>query len=159
MNHNALIRFTVALLIALLAILVIGCAHVPDGPPDPSQAHPACEAFCTQRVKLQCDDNGTGDSPGRDEIEGTADDVPCLDVCIDMVTLGDYRPSRECLETALTCDDTEECIFGDVTAPNVGDRAHRPAHEPRCKNGDLPHYTYAEVTARLRRRDHLRVRW
>ncbi len=102
--------------IPLLAAVLLASCHTlpPPIPPGPDEAQGACEAFCQRRVELSCDDNGTGDSPGQDEVEGTADDVPCAAVCLDVVTEGRYTPSRECAAEAGSCEATEVCIFGSV---------------------------------------------
>ena len=100
---------------------LLGCAHLPVEPAEPvepPQAREACEAFCEVRVSLECED--TGDSPGPDEVDGTADDVPCVDVCRDIVTQGQYDPIRECLDHAATCEAAETCIFGAETGPELG---------------------------------------
>lgn len=96
--------------ILLLAACVTGPVVEP-APVAPPQARESCEAFCELRVALQCED--TGDSPGPDEIDGTADDVPCAEVCRDVVTQGEFAPDRACLETADSCAKAEACIFGE----------------------------------------------
>lgn len=116
-TYHALMRTVLlGLCLPLWVVTLSACMFGPTKPPapvEPPQAREACEAFCELRVTLECDD--TGDSPGPDEIDGTADDVPCARVCRDFVTEGSYAPVRSCLETARTCGATEECIFGRST--------------------------------------------
>lgn len=87
---------------------------VPPAPPGPLKAEEACAAFCELQVALKCDD--TPDSPGPDELDGTADDVTCTQVCEDTVREGAYTPDRPCLDRAETCETSEVCILGPETA-------------------------------------------
>lgn len=77
--------------------------------PLPPEAEEACDAFCDLYDRLDC---GPGSSPGADEIDGTADDVPCGQVCRDEVEAGAYAPDRACLNEASSCSAAEACIFG-----------------------------------------------
>ena len=118
-----------------LALLLASCIHIDPPPPvDPPDAPDACAAFCELQVKLECDD--TADSPGPDEIDGTADDVPCVEVCKDIVSEGGYSPDRACLDAAKTCTAAEECVFGPYGAlsrprrPGEPARLHTPLRGP-----------------------------
>ena len=98
---------------ALTLSLVVGCTLKPmpaPVPPPTPQEQDACDAFCELRASLQCDTHG-GASPGPDEVLGTADDVPCEQVCRDMMEGDVYVSDRPCLDTAQTCEATEVCIF------------------------------------------------
>lgn len=132
-------------------LALIGCTHIPIEPPapvEPPEAREACEAFCDLYVKLQCDD--TGDSPGADEVDGTADDVGCVRVCRDSVTGLQSPAQRACLDQATTCEAAEACIFGraaDHRRPSEPRSAHphlegeppvRPPHEPVARPGGRP---------------------
>lgn len=101
------------LLASVWPVLATACTHIPlppPGPVEPPTAAEACEAFCEVRVQLQCE--ATPDSPGTDEIDGTADDEPCEVVCRDIVTLGRYTPDRACLDSARSCGEADACMFG-----------------------------------------------
>ena len=91
--------------------LVLACAHVPPAPrpPTPTQAA-VCDAFCELEISLACP--GASGSPGQDELDGTADDVPCAQVCRDTVATGLSAGDRACLDTAVTCEAAEACAFG-----------------------------------------------
>lgn len=108
-------------LCASLALVLVGCSpFIPPDPVEPPHAEEACDAFCDLYVRLQCEDSG--DSPGPDEIEGTADDVPCSRVCRDELVAGEYVPDRECLNTAQSCEAAEACMFGPADGPEMGQR-------------------------------------
>lgn len=143
----------------LWPLITVGCVHgpiEPTAPVEPPQAREACEAFCDLYARLQCDD--TGDSPGADEVSGTADDVGCVQVCRDSVTALQSPAMRECLDTATTCGLAETCMFGrsvDRRRPSkpvpehprlAGGPPSRPPHEPRGADGEPARKSYEDVT-------------
>lgn len=99
--------------IALAGLALALAACVTPRPPTPTPPLPgeldACEAYCAVRVRLRCEDN-TG-SPGADDVDGTADDVPCEQVCADMMAGGTYQADRACLDDVATCGAAEACMF------------------------------------------------
>lgn len=100
----------------LLAFVTAACTTIlPDPKPDPRPIDPpvakdACDAYCDLQTKLACSESP--DSPGADETDGTADDVPCSVFCRDIVEQAGFEPDRACLDTAKTCEASEECMFG-----------------------------------------------
>ena len=105
-----MMRFLLCLLsffTALLFIVVMfnGCAPLDDhedgGTPDD------CAAACANLEQLGCD--GAEGSPGVDEEYGTEDDVPCEDVCRDVME-GGITMHPACVAAAESCEAVDECF-------------------------------------------------
>jgi len=99
-----------------LACLGTGCTPAPSSPSRPPLVVPggspdACQLYCGKAVELRCPE--ASGSPGEDEIEGNADDVPCLQVCRDVIAGGHYQSRRECIEQATSCHVAENCLLGE----------------------------------------------
>jgi hypothetical protein len=101
---------------AMLSIMVIACSWTNNpnpGPPADPEAGTAedCADACDNLERLHCP--GWEGSPGTDEEYGTADDVPCTQVCEDLMnadpTLTLYP---KCASTADTCEAIEKCFEG-----------------------------------------------
>jgi len=61
---------------------------------------------------MQCP--GAQGSPGADEIPGTMDDPGCTQTCRDMAAAHtDYPMNRACLDSVLSCEAADLCVFGD----------------------------------------------
>jgi hypothetical protein len=89
-------------------LLLIGCGpyvYIPPGAEDPALCEPACEVL--ERYKVE----GWDGSPGPDEVFGTADDVPCAQVCRETIRAG-YPFQVKCLSGAGSRGEAEGC-YGD----------------------------------------------
>jgi hypothetical protein len=89
------------------AVLLFRCSPEHDewddsGTPDD------CEAACDNLLELGCD--GAEGSPGPDEEYGTPDDVPCADVCREIMTEGGITMHPACVAEAESCEAVEECF-------------------------------------------------
>jgi hypothetical protein len=78
----------------------------PHGPVDQD----VCDRFCAFLDQRNC--AGEEGSPGADEKRGNADDVPCAQVCRDVLSKGTYLADERCLGTATNCEGAESCVFG-----------------------------------------------
>ena len=83
-----------------------GCSWLPI-PSDPLWDDPEyCQPACDNLFRLNCP--GWQGSPGVDEIFGTTDDIPCVDVC-----LNHEMPQRifpRCTAKAESCEAVERCF-------------------------------------------------
>lgn len=86
----------------------VGCIPLPVRPDDPSTPDD-CEAMCVNLERLRCP--GWRGSPGTDEIFGTADDIPCADVCRRVVTAGlGVSLYQRCVAKARDCAVVARCF-------------------------------------------------
>lgn len=84
-----------------------GCKGLPDRP----RADTVCDAFCEALADMRCD--GANGSPGRDGIDGTSDDVPCVTICLHTQRNDPWADGdAECVRKADTCTSAETCAFG-----------------------------------------------
>lgn len=91
---------------------LLTCTCVSATPAATDSARPPetpCDVYCDVLEKFGCE----GDSPGKDGELGTCDDVPCVTVCQDVVTAGNYVTDVGCLGKAKSCEAAEDCAFGD----------------------------------------------
>lgn len=105
------------LLYALISLVLgcEGCASFPTPPsppnPPPAPATGPCTDYCSLLARDQCP--GWDGSYGKDEVQGTDDDAPCVRVCLDFQNQGVYRANEACLKQATTCSAAEACMFGE----------------------------------------------
>lgn len=92
----------------LIAVLAASCAGTKNDPEVPV-AVGSCSHWCARRAVLGCDAMG---SPGHDEKFGTDDDVPCEQVCSDVIKSAVFEVDVACFDTALSCESLEVCILG-----------------------------------------------
>lgn len=80
-----------------LAFMVAACLPkpAPAPPPQPTEDPSTCAGACQNLALLRCP--GWDGSPGPDDQMGTADDVPCVQAC------GDILLSEPTVELYLTC--------------------------------------------------------
>jgi len=97
-----------------LAILILlsACTFNPDPvTPDPADdVVELCALACSNMQELNCD--GWEGSAGEDDEYGTADDVSCSDVCIEIETSGtgiSLHPG--CVAVASSCEKADECFL------------------------------------------------
>lgn len=110
-RHYSPSRSAYVLAGALLA-LSCGGAKPPDPLEPPGPAGSACARFCDVLDRGDC--AGEKGSPGQDETHGTADDVSCVGVCLNLLTnRTTFEADNTCLDTATSCEAAEVCLFGE----------------------------------------------
>jgi hypothetical protein len=92
--------------IFLLAVAMFGCESEPDW--DDSGTPDDCEAACERIEELGCD--GAEGSPGPDEEYGTKDDVPCVEVCRNVMIEGGVSMHPACVSDAESCEAADACF-------------------------------------------------
>ncbi len=99
-----------AILFVILVPLALQCAPIEPHPPNDPDAGTVehCPAACENLAYLQCP--GWEGSPGADEVYGTEDDVPCLEVCEDFVEFSNMTLYPLCTAKSMSCDDVLECF-------------------------------------------------
>jgi len=90
------------------AWLSTGCppAPKPDPAPKPTPAADGCDAACRNLDRLNCPDRN---ARGRDDIAGTADDVPCAQACRDVEATGIVEMNTQCVAAAPSCSEARSC--------------------------------------------------
>lgn len=96
-----------------LAILILlsACNFIPDPVvPEPTDdVVELCALACSNMQKLDCP--GWEGSAGEDDEYGTADDVSCEAVCIDIENNGtDISLHPGCVAVASSCEKADECF-------------------------------------------------
>lgn len=103
-------------LASALVALIVGCScqrppkpsPTPPSPMDPSEA---CFTFCEVTARFKCPQAEHG--PGPDEVSGTLDDVPCIDVCKELLAVGNFKGDSACIKASESCERAEWCLLGD----------------------------------------------
>ena len=67
-----------------------------------------CAAACENLARLGCP--GAQGSPGKDETFGTEDDVPCVEVCEEIMRTPPVSIHPNCVAAAKSCDAVERCF-------------------------------------------------
>lgn len=80
---------------------------VPPVPPN-SGDESDCQPACDNLFELSCP--GWKGSPGVDEKFDTEDDVPCVDVCKNVVSEPTGTLFPKCTATASSCEEVEACF-------------------------------------------------
>ena len=102
------------MVVALWAVeSCVGCGPINPSPgPEPNPEAGTledCDDACNNLMALGCP--GWEGSPGTDEEFGNEDDIPCTQVCEDLMssdpTLTLYP---KCVSNAKTCDEAEDCF-------------------------------------------------
>ncbi len=94
----------------ILVPFLLRCAPIEPGPPHDPEAGSVddCPAACDNLAVMQCP--GWEGSPGPDEVYGTEDDVPCLEVCEDFVEFSNMTLYPACTAKATSCEEALECF-------------------------------------------------
>lgn len=88
----------------LLCSLVLSCSSEPTFPEAPAN----CEAACDRMAQLGC--RGAAGSPGPDQAYGTADDVACPVVCVELERISPLN--LPCIANAVSCGEVNACAEG-----------------------------------------------
>jgi len=97
--------------VVLLSVLLWGCENIPIPipiPPNPYDPPELCVEACENLARLLCP--GWRGSPGSDEVFGTPDDVPCVDVCALIVADPTVTLYQQCTAQAASCEAVEACF-------------------------------------------------
>jgi len=95
-----------------ILILLSACTFNPDPVvPEPTgDVVELCALACSNMLKLDCP--GWEGSAGEDDEYGTADDVSCSDVCIELETSGTgISLHPKCVAVASSCEKADECFL------------------------------------------------
>jgi hypothetical protein len=97
----------ITLTLSFLAVMMFnGCTPEPDW--DDSGTPDDCEAACERIEELGCE--GAEGSPGPDEEYGTEDDVPCVEVCRNVMVEGGVSLHPACVAAADNCNAVDACF-------------------------------------------------
>jgi hypothetical protein len=99
------ITTSIVLLLSVVNYSFVGCRTIPVNPYDPPTY---CKDACNNLFELNCP--GWRGSPGEDEAFGTTDDVPCIDVCANVVSEETATLNQACVSHAKTCAEVEACF-------------------------------------------------
>jgi hypothetical protein len=97
--------------------LTLGCAPVDPTfyPPRPKPVDAGtaadCVAACGKLAELGCVEGQP--TPGVDRKPGTADDVPCEEVCTNVEESGVVTLDPRCVVQIVTCEEIEACAYGE----------------------------------------------
>ena len=94
--------------VLLLAALCCACAASKPPPPVHDPGAGDCAAACANLERLGC--QGAKGSPGRDDVPGTADDVPCSVACEDVEREGVSSLATGCVAGAASCSAADACL-------------------------------------------------
>jgi hypothetical protein len=113
---GTIIFFVFWVSLIIMWLLIEGCVHldpIPDDPkpddPPPVATEEDCKAACDNLKQMKCP--GWDGTPGKDEIQGTADDVPCWKACINIMSVGHPADLKlPCTIKATSCEEVESCF-------------------------------------------------
>ena len=95
--------------LVIIWFMIKGCIPMP--PPIDPAIETNCKTACDNLKRLQC--SGWEGSPGKDEIHGTDDDVPCWKACKDIESADPTADLKlQCTTNANSCEAVDNC-FGE----------------------------------------------
>lgn len=108
MDKKSILSVTVAAYILIGFLMIHGKCSTTHDDRDGGTAED-CDDACAVLKEYQC--AGWEGSPGTDEIFGTADDVPCVKVCQDLMNADESMTLfPACTAKAKNCDDVDNCF-------------------------------------------------